>query len=212
MMKIVVGLGNPGREYERTRHNIGFAVIDELVRRYAGSKPGRSRFQSLVYEARLSEERVLLMKPMQYMNRSGGAISEVVRFHKEEPSDSLLVIVDDVALALGEIRVRADGSAGTHNGLADIQQKLGTTAYARIRIGIDDPGIVSRVNYVLGRFTPDEEPIVADAVTRASDAVVCWVEHGIVTTMNEFNRRISRRRNVLDDESGSNGRDPDQDQ
>ncbi len=186
-MKAIVGLGNPGLEYERTRHNIGFMVIDSLIARLAPGDTPKAKFNALVVEAMLGYDKVLLVKPMTFMNRSGQTIGEIARFYQMDVEDDLLVIVDDVALPLGDLRLRPTGSAGSHNGLRDIQQRLGSAKYPRLRIGIDEPGRIARVNFVLGRFTEEERPIVDSAVQKAVDACRCWSEDGTTTAMNRFN-------------------------
>ncbi len=194
-MKLIVGLGNPGSEYEKTRHNVGFMAVDLLRDRCAPGAIPKSRFQSAVVEARLpdpdgSDQPALLMKPLTYMNLSGRSVAEAVRFYKLTPAEDVLVIVDEVQLPVGRIRVRADGSAGGHNGLANIEQFLGTNAYARIRIGIDRPGEhITQRDYVLGRFTEDQRPAVDEAVDKAAKAAITWAGRGITAAMNEFNTR-----------------------
>lgn len=189
-MKIVVGLGNPGIEYQRTRHNVGFDGIDRLARRVCdASQAPRARFQALALEGESGGEKVLLLKPVTYMNLSGSTVSEAVRFFKLDPSNDLLVLVDDIALPCGSIRLRGDGSAGGHNGLADIEAKLGTNRYARCRIGIDPPGQIPQRDYVLGRFREDQQPLVDAAVSTAAEAAECWISRGLVETMNRFNRK-----------------------
>lgn len=189
-MKIVVGLGNPGIEYQRTRHNVGFDGIDRLARRVCdASQAPRARFQALALEGESGGEKVLLLKPVTYMNLSGCTVSEAVRFFKLDPSNDLLVLVDDIALPCGSIRLRGDGSAGGHNGLADIEAKLGTNRYARCRIGIDPPGQIPQRDYVLGRFREDQQPLVDAAVSTAAEAAECWISRGLVETMNRFNRK-----------------------
>jgi PTH1 family peptidyl-tRNA hydrolase len=188
-MRLIAGLGNPGRQYEGTRHNVGYDVLDRLARRYALDQVARSRFHGVVVEASVGDDRVLLLKPTGYMNRSGQAIGEAVAFYKLDPAADLLVIVDDLALACGLIRVRAGGGAGGHNGLADIEQRLGTDQYARLRIGIDPPGDIPGEAYVLGRFRPDQRECLEPALDEAVDAAVCWAAHGVTETMNRFNRR-----------------------
>src|SRR5262245_61889448 len=133
-MKLIVGLGNPGPEYDDTRHNVGFVVLDRLARRFAPGAIARSKFQGAVIETSLGDEKVLLLKPLTYMNRSGQSIAEAVGFYKIDSATDLLVLVDDTALPCGVIRVRGEGSAGGHNGLEDIEQKLGTSQYPRLRI------------------------------------------------------------------------------
>ena len=189
-MKIVVGLGNPGLEYQRTRHNVGFDCIDRLARRMCdASQTPRARFQALAVEGESGGEKVLLLKPMTYMNLSGATVTEALRFYKLDASRDLLVLVDDIALPCGSIRVRSEGSAGGHNGLADIESRLGTHRYARCRIGIDAPGRIPQKDYVLGRFRDDQQPLVDEAIGLAVEATECWVARGIAEAMNRFNRR-----------------------
>jgi len=190
-MRLIVGLGNPGTEYDRTRHNVGFEVIDHVARRYAPGDVARARFHGLTIDARIAGEKVLLLKPTTYMNKSGLAVSDAVRFFKLDPSADVLVIVDDVALPCGTIRLRGQGGAGGHNGLSDITQKLATDAYHRLRIGIDPPGRIPQKDYVLGTFRPEQQPLVEEATSDAADAVACWVEFGLIEAMNRFNRRSS---------------------
>jgi PTH1 family peptidyl-tRNA hydrolase len=190
-MKLVVGLGNPGPEYERTRHNVGFVVVDRLARRFADPAASipRSKFSGLLVESVIAGEKVLLLKPTVYMNRSGQSIGEAMRFYKLDPATDLLVLVDDIALSTGMIRLRGDGGGGGHNGLGDITSKLGGPGWARCRIGIDSPGRIPQKDYVLGRFTQEQQEDLEPALEDAVSAVACWVEHGITTTMNRFNRR-----------------------
>lgn len=185
-MKLVVGLGNPGRQYEDTRHNVGFRVIDELARRWQ-LDVGRRQFQGLAGAGRIRDQRVLLLKPATYMNRSGGSVREAATFHKVEPAD-LLVVLDDMALPLGRIRIRASGSAGGHNGLADVIREMGNDGIARMRIGIEQVSGERMVDHVLGPFSPEEEAVVAPAVSRAADAVECFLAEGLEAAMNRFNR------------------------
>ncbi|MHC4709834.1 MAG: aminoacyl-tRNA hydrolase, partial [Planctomycetota bacterium] len=183
------GLGNPGRQYDQTRHNVGSAVLDRLARRGAPGAVARSKFHGVVVEAAFGPDRVILLKPTTYMNRSGQAVAEAVRFYKLDPDADLLIIVDDTALSCGLIRLRAEGGAGGHNGLADIEQKLGSEQYARLRIGIDAPGDIPQETYVLGRFRPEQRELLEPALEDAVDATVCWITHGIEEAMNRFNRR-----------------------
>lgn len=197
---MIVGLGNPGVQYERTRHNAGFMAVDRLAARRAAGGVPRSRFHSATLEAAIpsasgAEERVLLMKPLTYMNRSGGAVAEALRFYKLDPATDLLVIVDDVALPCGGIRVRAEGSAGGHNGLADIERALGTSVYARCRVGVDPPGIVPQADYVLGRFTEEQWPLVDEAIDRTVGASELWATQGVLAAMNRFNARSQPEQN-----------------
>jgi peptidyl-tRNA hydrolase, PTH1 family len=187
-MKLIIGLGNPGQAYENTRHNAGFMVVDRLAARHAPGGVPRSRFNAAVIEAGIAGEPCLLIKPMTYMNRSGAPVAEAVRFYKVEPASDLLVLVDDVALPCGAIRLRPGGGAGGHNGLTDIQRLLGTDAYARCRIGIDpSPAFMDQADYVLGRFTAEQWALVDPALNRAADATEAFVARGIAAAMNTFN-------------------------
>lgn len=193
-MKLIVGLGNPGAEYDRTRHNVGFEVVDRLARRHADpSSVPRNRFSGLLVEANVAASgagtRALLLKPLTFMNRSGMAVTEAIRFHKLDPSQDVLVIVDDLALACGVIRLRERGSAGGHNGLADIERLLGNDLYARLRIGIDPPGAIPQKSYVLGSFRPDQRERIEPGLEEAVAAAECWAVRGITEAMNRFNKR-----------------------
>ena len=188
-MKLIAGLGNPGPQYDHTRHNVGFVALDRLARRYAPGAIARSKFQGATIDAAIGDEKVILLKPLTFMNRSGQSVAEAVTFFKIDAAHDLLIIVDDVALPCGTIRLRADGSAGGHNGLLDIEQKLGSASYARLRIGIDPPGNIPQKDYVLGRFRPDQMPLVESACDEAVDAAAAWATQGITTTMNRFNRK-----------------------
>jgi PTH1 family peptidyl-tRNA hydrolase len=192
---LIVGLGNPGSEYAATRHNAGFLAVDALARRHVvpGATP-RSKFHAGLLDAVISGEKCFLMQPTTYMNRSGMAVAEAVRFYQLDPAADLMVLVDDVALPCGHIRLRPRGSAGGHNGLADIEQKLAGDTYARCRIGVDPPPPrVAQRDYVLGRFTPEQKTLLADALESACDAVECWVAHGITRAMNDFNQKITSK-------------------
>jgi PTH1 family peptidyl-tRNA hydrolase len=183
-MKVVVGLGNPGKRYDGTRHNVGFAAIDNLAASPRASR-FQSRFQAQVCE--LSEEagKILLVKPETFMNLSGRSVREVMDFYQLPLSD-LLVVCDDINLPLGKLRVRAKGTHGGHNGLRDIQNHLGTTEYARLRIGVDSPRD-DAIDHVLGRFGPGERPVIDDAVALAAQAVLVWVSRGVEACMNQYN-------------------------
>jgi PTH1 family peptidyl-tRNA hydrolase len=185
-MKLVVGLGNPGRQYEDTRHNVGFRVIDELSRRWQIDL-SRRRFSSVIGSGDINGEQVILLKPETYMNLSGQAVREAMTFHKL-PLDHLVVIVDDMALPLGRLRIREKGSAGGHNGLTSLITELGSEDFARVRIGIEAVEGQRMVGHVLGPFTKKEEPLIQIAVQRAADAVECWMKDGTSSAMNKFNK------------------------
>jgi PTH1 family peptidyl-tRNA hydrolase len=182
-VKVIVGLGNPGREYEMTRHNIGFLVLDELAGRSKLSF--RRSWWAPVRTAKglIGQEMVRLIKPQTFMNRSGLAVGAVLR-----KADDLLVVFDDVALGWGQLRVRAQGSAGGHNGVQSVMDTLGGGAFGRIRIGIGPkPDSVSLSNYVLGPFSDAEQQDLKDVVRRAADAVEMVCTAGVEQAMNCFN-------------------------
>lgn len=189
--RFVVGLGNPTPEYEQTRHNVGFLVLDALRQRWMLPRPDK-RFSARVADARVTrgddEKRVLLMWPQTYMNRSGRAVQPMLGFYKARP-EHCLVVLDDMALPLGRLRGRAGGSPGGHNGLADVVRALGTRDVPRLRIGIGAPpdARMDSVDYVLGRFRPEELDVIRGAVQRAADAVEDWVFHDIRTVMDRYN-------------------------
>ena len=193
-MKIIVGLGNPGLEYAKTRHNVGFDVVDALRAAFGTGDAWKGRFRSLACEVVISQrsdggpvEKCLLLKPTTYMNLSGHAVAEALRFYKLDAEEDLLVIVDDIALPCGSMRLRAKGGAGGHNGLKHIVQMLGGNAYARLRVGVDAPGIIPQVDYVLGRFTPEQEAAVAPLMRSSVELVRSWCHDGVELAMNRFN-------------------------
>ncbi|QOI99224.1 MAG: aminoacyl-tRNA hydrolase [Phycisphaeraceae bacterium] len=187
-MKVIVGLGNPGSQYSNTRHNVGFMVIDRLAKEHAPGASPRGQFNAACIEADLGGARCLLVKPTTYMNRSGQAVSAAVRFYKVLPAAELLVIVDDVYLGVGQLRLRPAGGAGGHNGLADIESALGSPDYPRLRIGVGaTPPFMDQADWVLGRFTPEEAPLISGAVERASSACVAFASRGLDAAMNQCN-------------------------
>ncbi len=186
-MKVIVGLGNPGTEYARTRHNAGFMAVQGLAERHEHSA-AKHKFHAGVIEGHIKGARCVLMQPMTYVNRSGLAVGEAVRFYKIDPAADLLIVSDDVALPCGRLRLRESGSAGGHNGLADIERVLGHRQYPRLRIGIDPPGRIVQRNYVLGRFTPEQQAVIDATLNTVCDAIECWIESGMATAMNRYNR------------------------
>lgn len=184
-MKLVVGLGNPGTRYERTRHNLGFRVIDTLAGRWQIDAT-RQKFSAWVGFGTIANEQVILFKPATFMNLSGQAVQAAMAFYKLTP-ERLLVVMDDLDLPVGRIRVRSSGSSGGHRGLENIVQMLGSEAIARVRIGIGGPGR-DAVDHVLSVFSPEDEAVVDAAIGRAADAVESWLTAGVATTMNKFNR------------------------
>ncbi len=187
-MKVIVGLGNPGRGYEMTRHNIGFLVLDELVRRSGGAFRRNWWVPAQTANGVIGQEKVRLVKPQTFMNRSGLAVGSALR-KAHGKTDDLLVIFDDVALGWGQLRIRAQGSAGGHNGVQSVMNVLGSGAFGRIRIGIGPkPDSVSLSNHVLGSFSEAETQNLENVVRRAADAVEQVCTAGIEQAMNCFNR------------------------
>lgn len=184
-MKIIVGLGNPGPKYQGTRHNVGFEVIDYLAGAPGTGSP-RNKFQATIFETKIGDEAVLLVKPQTFMNLSGRAVRAILDFYKLSPTD-LLVISDDFNLPLGKLRVRGQGSHGGQNGLRNIQELLGTDAYPRLRIGVGQPTGDDAADFVLSRFKPGERASVDEAVAKAAAAALTWVRSGLQACMNQAN-------------------------
>ena len=190
--RFVVGLGNPGQEYAGTRHNVGFGVL-EVLRRCWDADAGRRAFGGRVYDARpqrpgLGSRRVLLLEPHTFMNCSGRAVREMAQFYQASPPE-VLVVLDDMALPAGCLRMRADGSPGGHNGLADVLAALGSEAVPRLRIGIGSPApAMDPRDFVLGRFRAEEMDEIERAVRSAAQAVEDWVFHGTTYVMDRYNR------------------------
>jgi PTH1 family peptidyl-tRNA hydrolase len=190
-MKIVAGLGNPGIKYERSRHNVGFEVVDQVaLTNNAG--PWKNNFDSMASECAINGEKVVLLKPQTYMNRSGGAVRKALDFYKLDP-DSILVVCDDFNLELGRLRFRANGSAGGQNGVKDVIAALGTEAFARLRVGIDPPPPEwDPADYVLSSFRPAERQKMDETIIDAGRAVELWCREGIAAASNQFNQRKSK--------------------
>jgi PTH1 family peptidyl-tRNA hydrolase len=184
-VKIVVGLGNPGNEYVNTRHNIGFKVIDSLSEQLNIDVKKR-KFGARFGIGEFSDKKLILLKPWRYMNRSGHPVATAVGFYKLD-LNNLLVVLDDMALPPGKIRIRPGGSAGGHNGLDDVIEKLGTEKFSRLRIGIGQSGRENAVDFVLDKPAKEDRVLLDEAVQRAKQAVLSWMENGIDVTMNKFN-------------------------
>lgn len=185
MMKLVIGLGNPGTKYQGTRHNIGFELVDRLARGGRGATFAR-KFEAQVAEIEIDYHRVLLLKPETFMNLSGRSVGQAVRFYKIEPPD-ILVVCDDLALPVGSMRIRPGGSDGGQKGLRDIAAHLGTDQFPRLRIGIGEQGDQDAADYVLSRFRSPERVLADDTLILATQAVAVWVTQGIDQAMNRFN-------------------------
>ncbi len=192
---LIVGLGNPGDEYKDTRHNVGFKVIDSLAETL-GIEVRKKKFGGRFGEVEFSGKKLILLKPQQYMNLSGQVVATAVGFYKLGSSD-LLVISDDLALEPGRIRIRAKGSAGGQKGLADIVEKLGTEDFARLRIGIGQNEKMLAEDYVLGRPDKEQKALLADAIERAKEAVLCCVESGIEAAMNKYNPPLNNGEEIV---------------
>ena len=184
---LLVCLGNPGKEYANTRHNIGFMAADALERR-TGVKFNKLKYRALTGEITLGGQRVLVVKPQTYMNLSGEAVKLAGGFYKIPP-ERILVLYDDVSLPLGKLRIRASGSAGGHNGIKNIIAHLGTDAFPRIKVGVGAPEGADRdlVDWVIGNFTQAQRKVVDEAIDKALDAAACVIEHGVSEAQNRFN-------------------------
>lgn len=186
-MYLIVGLGNPGREYDMTRHNIGFEVIDYMAREY-NVKLTKLKFKAVYGETVIGGEKVYLVKPQTYMNLSGESVSEFWRFFKI-PLENIIVINDDIDIETGSIRIRGKGSAGTHNGLKSLIYHFNSDAFPRIRVGVGAPkhADYNLADYVLGKFSKEEIPVMEDAIIRAGKAAEMIIKHDVNMAMNRFN-------------------------
>jgi PTH1 family peptidyl-tRNA hydrolase len=183
-MKVIVGLGNPGPRYKDTRHNVGFQTLEELARRHPVQRQ-ESRFDAIIAHLQIKQEKVFLLKPLTYMNLSGKAVRALIAYYKIDLRD-IIVIYDDMDLPVGNLRIRSAGGTGGHRGMTSLVENLGTREFARIRIGIGRPPHEA-IDWVLGRFSPEEKPLISNAVARAADAVETWIANGIEKAMNEYN-------------------------
>ena len=192
-LRLIVGLGNPGREYAHTRHNAGFMVLDRLAERWKARWAREKKFVARIAKANWNSERLILCEPETFMNASGEAVGALAAFYRV-PVDRLLVVVDDADLPLGEIRLRARGSSGGHHGLESIEQHLATRQFARLRIGIGRGQTTVRqiTGHVLAEFNRAERDLMDKVVTRAGDQVECWTQDGILQAMNRYNGVIAQ--------------------
>lgn len=185
-MKIIVGLGNPGQEYSATRHNVGFMAVDALAATWGVAAAWRSKFDALVAEYRGAEQ-VLLVKPQTYMNLSGRSVSAIVNWYKLKAED-VIVVYDDLDLPPGKLRLRSQGGAGGHRGIASLLECLGKDTFTRVRIGIGrPPEFMESANYVLGRISPEDAAVIEPAVKRAAEAVESILQEGLTKAANKFN-------------------------
>lgn len=183
-MFLVVGLGNIGRQYEHTRHNVGFDIIDLVSNKYNISV-NREKFKGIYGEGIMSDEKVILLKPSTYMNLSGESVREVTSFYKI-PSENVIVIYDDISIDIGRLRVRNQGSAGGHNGIKNIISNLGTDVFPRVKVGIGQPR-EQLVSHVLGKFSLEDREKVKEVFEASTEAVECIISKGIAEAMNKFN-------------------------
>lgn len=186
-MKIIAGLGNPGKEYENTKHNVGFLTIDILAEKY-DIKVNKIKFKGLIGEGMIGTEKVILVKPQTYMNLSGQCIREIVAFYKLDMED-LVVIYDDIDLPMGNLRIRKKGSAGTHNGMRSIIYDLQDDGFPRVRVGIGGERKGDLAKYVISGFSGDDRKLIEEAIVKAADAVTCLVEDGIDRAMVDYNTK-----------------------
>ncbi len=185
-MYVIAGLGNPGKKYENTRHNMGFLVLDEFAARH-GINASKIKHKALVGDGIVSGEKVLLVKPQTYMNLSGESIREVMSYYGV-PFENLIVIYDDLDLETGALRIRKKGSSGSHNGMKSVIYQLQTDEFPRVRIGIGSPGGLDRKDFVTGSVSKSEAKVLAETIKKAAEAIDCILDRGIDIAMNRFNK------------------------
>ncbi len=186
-MKLVVGLGNPGKEYAKTRHNVGFMVLDYFAKEQ-GVSIEQNKFKGLIGECRIGFEKVILLKPQTYMNLSGESIRSIVDFYNIAIED-IIVVYDDLDLPCGKLRLRANGSSGGQNGVKSIISHLGTQEFNRIRVGIDKNPQIKTADYVLGKFSEEQQNLVNEALVQANDAILCFIKDDFNKAMNLYNKK-----------------------
>jgi len=191
-MRIIVGLGNPTLKYSKTRHNVGFETIDVLSKKHK-IKVKKNQFKALIGEGFINDEKVILVKPMTYMNNSGEAVKEIVDYYKVNPNEDLIVISDDLNLDVGVLRLRSKGSAGGHNGLKSIIKCVGTESFDRVRIGVGKvPANRDVITHVLSRFGKEDRKIVKESFIVSAQAIECVITDGMEKAMSKFNGPINR--------------------
>ena len=200
-MFVIAGLGNPGRKYENTRHNMGFLTVDRLAEKH-NIKVSKIKHKALIGDGIISGRRVLLVKPQTYMNLSGDSLREVMSYYNVDIQD-LIVIYDDLDLETGALRIRKKGSAGSHNGMKSVVNQLQSQDFPRIRIGIGKSGGLDWKDFVTGKVGKQEGDILAETIARAADAVECILEKGIDRAMNEYNIKPKSERRESSDEKGN---------
>lgn len=191
-MFIIVGLGNPTRQYEGTKHNVGFDTIDYLIDEYQIPSSGAGH-KALFGKGMIAGQKVIVAKPMTYMNLSGESVRELVNYYKVNPESELIVVYDDISLAPGQIRIRKKGSAGGHNGIKNIIAHLGTQVFKRVKVGVGEkPKGYDLADYVLSRFPKDERVLMEEAFERAGEAAVCMMNDTMEHAMNQFNKKTEK--------------------
>jgi len=189
-MYIIAGLGNPGKEYENTRHNIGYSALDVIAAGY-GIDVSEKKFKSLVGKGVIEGNRVLLMKPLTYMNLSGEAVREACDYFKIDSETELIVLYDDISLPVGQLRIRPKGSAGGHNGIKNIISHLGSEVFLRIKVGVGEkPSRMDLADYVLGHFSEEDAALEKEAYEKVSEAILLLMDGKIEEAMNRFNRKV----------------------
>ncbi len=194
MKFLIVGLGNPGKTYEGTRHNVGFAFLRQLAKKYHLEFREKSKWQSMMAEGSIGDVSVALMLPLTFMNNSGEAVAPALHYLNVDLS-CLLVVVDDVAIPLGQLRIKLNSGSGGHNGLKSIEEHLNTNRFARLRLGVGDREEGDLSSHVLGKFSQEEEKLVPDMMERGIQAVEIWLNQGITSAMDFANRRPSNPSN-----------------
>ncbi len=183
---LIVGLGNPGKTYENTRHNIGFAIIDMFAKKHHLEFHEKVKFKGMIAEGRIADAAVTLLKPLTFMNLSGEAVVSIAHYLQILPS-KILVIVDDVDLPMGHLRLKINSGAGTHNGLKSVESALQSNRYARLRIGVGEKGVNDLSDFVLSRFTPEEEKVLPEIKEKAIQTIEIWLDRGITRAMDFAN-------------------------
>lgn len=191
-MYLIVGLGNPGKQYENTRHNVGFDAVDLLVDEYRVPSSGKQH-KAMYGKGVIAGQKVILAKPLTYMNLSGESVRALVDYYKIDPEEELIVIYDDISLEPGQLRVRPKGSAGGHNGIKNIIAQIGTQVFKRVKVGVGEkPKGYDLADYVLGHFSKEERAVMEDAFERAAEAAVCMMNDSMEHAMNQFNKKVEK--------------------
>lgn len=192
-MFIIAGLGNPGREYMNTRHNVGYSALDVFASKY-GISVEEGKFKSLIGKGAVEGQKVILVKPLTYMNLSGEAVRAVCDYFKVDPENELIVLYDDISLPVGQLRVRPKGSAGGHNGIKNIISHLGTEVFLRIKVGVGEkPSRMDLADYVLGHFSAEDAAAEKEAYEKVSEAILLLMEGKTEEAMNKFNRKVPQK-------------------